>query len=82
MALDRILGTPTRTLRGEDALSRAKELGAGLWKAIKDTPRRLKSVYTQPQAHGIPGMKGLEETAGAAARGVRQVKDALDQASR
>lgn len=54
-------------------LERGRKMASGLWEAVRDTPKRLKQVYTQPPASGPGGMKGIENTAGTGAAGLGQV---------
>lgn len=58
--------------------AQARKVGSGLWKAIRETPTRLRRLYSQPNAiSGATGFRGVEETAGQAAGGLRRLVEQM-----
>lgn len=62
--------------------SRGADLARGLYRAVVETPSRLKKLYSTPPASGPGGMKGVENTAGTAASGLGKVWQQLKDLSK
>lgn len=72
-----------RHMEPAEFVAQARKVGTGLAKAIRETPQRLRRLYSQPNAiTGATGFRGVEQTAGQAAGGLRRLVEQMREFGR